>query len=121
MRVLIIDDEEDIRAIAAMSLSSLGGLEVSLAENGSAGLQLAAEQTPDVILLDYRMPDMDGLDTLAALRQQPSTAGIPVIFLTASVSPSELEHLKEVGAHGAIAKPFDPMTLPDRLKELMNL
>lgn len=120
MRVLIIDDEEDIRTIAAMSLTSLGGLEVSLAESGSAGLELAGAVNPDVILLDYRMPDMDGLDTLAALRKHPSTAGIPVIFLTASVSPSELEHLKEVGARGVIAKPFDPMTLSDRLKELMN-
>lgn len=120
MRVLIIDDEEDIRAIAAMSLSSLGGLNVSLADSGATGLQVASAELPDVILLDYRMPDMDGLDTFAALRQHPPTANIPVVFLTASVSPSELEHLKKVGARGVIAKPFDPMTLPDRLKELMN-
>ncbi len=120
MRVLIIDDEEDIRTIAAMSLSSLGGLKELLADSGASGLQLASTEIPDVILLDYRMPDMDGLVHPRCLKQHPATAHIPVIFLTASVSPSELEHLKKVGANGVIAKPFDPMTLPDRLKELMN-
>src|SRR5262245_29902685 len=102
-----------------MSLSSLGGLKVLVADSGQSGVSVANAEIPDVILLDYRMPNMDGLDTLHALRQNPSTAQIPVIFLTASVSPSELEHLKQVGAHGVIAKPFDPVTLPDRLKELM--
>ena len=121
MRVLIIDDEDDIRAIASLSLTSLGGLKVFVAESGTVGLRIAAAEVPDVILLDYRMPDMDGLETFEALRQNPVTANIPVIFLTASVSPSELDHLKKVGARGVVAKPFDPMTLPDRLNELMNL
>ena len=120
MRVLVIDDEEDIRAIASLSLSAVGGLDVVVADGGASGISIAVAQMPDVVLLDYRMPEMDGLETFHALRQHPSTAGIPVIFLTGSVSPSEIEHLKQVGAKGIIGKPFDPLTLPDLLKSLMD-
>ena len=82
MRVLIIDDEEDFRAIAGTCLGILGGVSVSEAENGEVGLKKAEEDQPDVILLDLIMPEMDGITTLRELRKNPSTQEIPVIFMT---------------------------------------
>lgn len=120
MKVLIIDDEEDIRLIAEFGLSKIGGWEVVMAESGHSGIQVADREAPDVILLDYRMPDMDGLDTFHQLRKQSTTASTPVVFLTASVSASELNTLKTLGATGIIAKPFDPISLSDQLKTLLN-
>ena len=117
MKVLIIDDEDDIRRVARLSLVRIGGLEVVEAASGADGVRKAAEERPDAILLDVMMPAMDGPQTLAALRAQESTASIPVVFLTAKAMASELAHLKAMGAVGILTKPFDPMTLPAQLKE----
>ena len=111
MKVLIIDDEEDIRSIASLCLSRMGGFEVSEAPDGASALALARELDPDAILLDVAMPEMDGPATLAALRAQPETAASIVIFLTAKVLGSEVERLLELGAQAVLAKPFDPLTL----------
>jgi CheY-like chemotaxis protein len=94
MKVLIIDDEDDIRRVARLSLVKLGGLEVIEASNGPDGLRRAAEDRPDAILLDVMMPAMDGLHTLQALRADPATAAIPVVFLTAKALAPELGRLK---------------------------
>ena len=83
MKILIIDDDADIRSIARLSLSRVGGMEVIDAGSGVEGLRKAQDEKPDVILLDMMMPTMDGLETLAALRSRPATASMPVIFLTA--------------------------------------
>ena len=120
MRVLIIDDEEDIRHIARLSLSRVGGMEVIEAGSGPEGLRLAAETLPDAILLDVMMPEMDGPSTLAALRSDPALAAIPVVFLSAKAMPSELERLVQLGARGALAKPFDPMKLPAQFKAVLG-
>ncbi|HVX56209.1 MAG TPA: response regulator, partial [Candidatus Saccharimonadales bacterium] len=90
MKVLIIDDEEDTRSIASMSLSILGGLDVLEAESGAEGISKAAQEKPDVILLDMMMPVMDGSETLVQLQQNEGTKHIPVIFLTAKAMTSEI-------------------------------
>ncbi len=115
-KVLLVDDEQDIRTVAKMSLSVVGGWEVTVAASGREALELAASEQPDVILLDATMPEMDGPSTLRALRAQPSTARIPVIFLTAKVQASEIEQFRALGAAGVIAKPFDPMDLPNHVR-----
>ena len=84
MKILIIDDDADIRSIARLSLSRVGGMEVIEAASGAEGVQKAQDEKPEVILLDMMMPTMDGLETLAALRSRPATAATPVIFLTAN-------------------------------------
>ncbi len=120
MRVLIIDDEEDTRSIASMSLTILGGLEVIEAENGQDGVNKAAAEQPDVILLDMMMPIMDGPSTLEALRSNDRTRNIPVIFLTAKAMTSEIERLKRMGARGILTKPFDPTVLATRMKAILD-
>ena len=109
-RVLLIDDEDDIRSIAAIALERVGGWEVKAAADGAAGVAIAEEWRPDAILLDAMMPGMDGLATLKALRKRPGTDTIPVVFLTASVQTAERQVLLDAGAAGVLANPFDPMT-----------
>ncbi|MBX9692875.1 MAG: response regulator [Cyanobacteria bacterium] len=120
LRVLIIDDEEDTREIAKMSLEILGGLNVIEAVNGKVGIDIASREKPDVILLDMMMPIMDGPATLEALRQSEHTKDIPVIFLTAKAMTSEIEKLKRMGARGVLTKPFDPTTLASQMKAILE-
>lgn len=112
-KVLLVDDEEDIRTIGAISLRRIGGWQTVLAGDGPEALEVARRERPDVILLDVMMPELDGPDVLRRLRADPETCAIPVIFLTAKVQPGELGDYLELGAAGAIAKPFDPLTLAD--------
>jgi len=111
LRVLHVDDEPDIREVVELALGLDPEMSVRSCSSGRAGLEAAAEWPPDIILLDVMMPMMDGPTTLSHLRQQPNTAGIPVVFMTARAQPRELEHFVSLGAEGVIAKPFDPMTL----------
>jgi CheY-like chemotaxis protein len=120
MKVLIIDDEDDIRSVAALSLGILGGVDVVEAESGLDGINKAASEKPDVILLDYMMPEMDGVTTLAQLRGRSDTSGIPVIFLTARAMSSEVEKLKQMGAKGILTKPFDPTSLATQVKAILE-
>ena len=111
MKILIIDDEADIRRIAHLALGRVGAMDVLEAQSGVEGLRKAEVAHPDAILLDVMMPGLDGPSTLAALRSNPATANSPVIFLTAKAMLSELERLRALGAAGVLTKPFDPMTL----------
>jgi CheY-like chemotaxis protein len=120
MKILIIDDDEDIRMIARLSLSRVGGMEVVEAASGAEGVRRAQDERPDVILLDMMMPTMDGSQTLAALRAQPDTAGTPVIFLTAKAVNAEVEHMRALGAAGVLIKPFDPRTLAEDVRALIK-
>ena len=120
MKVLIIDDEDDIRSIAAMSLGLLGGAEVVEADSGKDGIDKASQEKFDVILLDMMMPGMDGPSTLTALRENPTTNGIPVIFLTARAMNSEVEQLKKMGAKGILTKPFDPASLLTQVRSILE-
>ncbi len=120
MKILIIDDDDDIRRIARLSLGRLGGHDVVDASAGAAGIEQARRDAPDVILLDVMMPVMDGPATLAALRADPATADVPVIFLTAKAMKAEVERLLGLGASGVLTKPFDPRTLSDELIQVLS-
>ncbi len=116
-KVLLVDDEPDIRKVAKLTLERIGGWEVVVATSGAEAVATAARELPDVILLDVMMPDMDGPTTLAALRAQPATATIPVIFMTAKVQASERASYANLDI-GVIAKPFEPRALPDLVRRL---
>jgi CheY-like chemotaxis protein len=116
LRVLHVDDEPDIREVVALSLGLDPALTVRCCGSGRDAITLAAEWSPNLILLDVMMPIMDGPTTLSHLRHSPKTAGIPVVFMTARAQRRELEHFISLGAEGVIAKPFDPMTLASAVR-----
>ena len=119
MKALVIDDDADIRFIAALSLERVGGMEVVQAGSGAEGVRQARDEMPDVILLDMMMPIMDGSETLRALRADPATSAIAVIFLTAKTSASEVARMKGLGAAAVLFKPFDPRTLAADVRAIL--
>lgn len=110
-RILIIDDEADIRAVAQLSLELNHGWEILTAASGREGLKIAATQAPDAILLDVMMPDLDGPSTWQHLQDNTTTQAIPVIFLTAKVQAAEQRRYAELGVKAVLTKPFDPVKL----------
>lgn len=119
-RVLIIDDEEDIREVAALSLETVAGWEVIMAGSGAAGIARAQESQPDAILLDVMMPGMDGPTTFRELRALPGTSQIPVILLTAKVQSADQKRFSDLGVARVMFKPFDPLTLAKDIAEALG-
>lgn len=119
-RVLVIDDEDDIREIAQASLEIMAGLDVIVARSSQEGLTKAETEQPDAILLDVMLPDMDGVMTFQHLKKNPTTQHIPVIFLTAKVQPSDQQRFAALGAKAMIAKPFKPARLVQQLLEALS-
>jgi CheY-like chemotaxis protein len=111
LHVMFADDEPDIREIIDMSLALDPLFVLRGCASGNEALTIALAWRPDLILLDVMMPVMDGPMTLSQLRQNRSTAPIPVVFMTARTQTREVEQFKVLGAAGVIAKPFDPMAL----------
>jgi len=111
--ILIVDDEEHIREIAAVSMELTGNWNILTAGSGAEALRVAPLLKPDVILLDVMMPEMDGPTTFCALQRDPATTGIPVIFLTAKVQAADRRRFTELGVRSMIAKPFDPLRLAE--------
>ena len=119
MKLLYVDDEPDIREVAAMALEMDGSMEVRQAESGRAALELLGGWTPDVILLDVMMPEMDGPATLAEIRSRGELAATPVVFITARAQAQDKARLMALGAVGVITKPFDPMTLAQDVRAIL--
>jgi len=117
-RILMVEDDPDIRAVAYLSLTAVGGFTVALCASGEEALAQAEAFAPDLLLLDVMMPGMDGPATLAALRAKPALAGVPALFMTAKVQPQEVAHYRDLGAADVLPKPFDPMALPGQLRAL---
>jgi CheY-like chemotaxis protein len=119
-KVLIIDDEEDIREVAQISLEIMAGLEVIVARTSREGIQKAETEQPDAILLDVMLPDMDGLITFEQLQSNPHTKHIPVILLTAKVQNSDQRRFATLGIKAVITKPFKPAQLAEQLLVALN-
>lgn len=119
-RILVIDDEVDIREVAQLSLEISSGWEVLTAASGREGLATAEAQQPDAILLDVMMPDMDGLTTFEKLQNNPSTKEIPVIFLTAKVQTAQQRRYAQLGVTAVLTKPFDPIMLAHQVAEALG-
>lgn len=119
-RILYIEDEPDIQAVASLALEAIGGFTVRVCSSGAEALREAPAYQPDLILLDVMMPGMDGPNTLRALRELDTLRAVPVVFMTAKVQPSEVSHYLSLGACSVIAKPFDPMTLATQVQNIWS-
>ena len=118
--ILLVDDEDDIREVAAISFEAVAGWKVSSACSGTEGIDKAIAESPDAILLDVMMPGLDGPATYARLQAEPATRDIPVILLTAKTQGADLRQFEELGVAGVLTKPFDPMTLPVQVTEVLE-
>lgn len=120
LRILVIDDEDDIREVAQLCLEMVGGWEVLTAGSGSEGLTQAVAEQPDAILLDVMMPNMDGLATLRHLQANIVTQHIPVILLTAKVQSADQHRFAELGVTAMIVKPFNPLNLASQVAKALG-
>lgn len=119
-RILVVDDDQDIRDVAQLALRKFARWEVAAAASGQEGLNLAKADPPDAILLDVSMPDMDGISVFEQLQSDPVTHSIPVVLLTAKVLPSDRQRFAALGVSGVITKPFDPVTLSTQVTKLLG-
>jgi CheY-like chemotaxis protein len=119
-RILIVDDEDDIREVAALSLETIAGWKVAVASSGAQGLARAIEFQPDAIVLDVMMPGMDGPATFRELCKNPATAHIPVLLLTAKVQSSDQRRFADLGVAAVLFKPFDPLTLATQIEDALG-
>ncbi|MBT5873027.1 MAG: response regulator [Candidatus Latescibacteria bacterium] len=117
-RILMVEDEPDIQTIARLALEAVGGFQVEICDSGNRALEVAPNWKPDLIMLDVMMPGIDGPTTLQRLREIPELKQTPVIFMTAKVQPQEVAGYKNMGALDVVAKPFDPMTLAEKVKSI---
>lgn len=118
-RILYVDDDNDIREIAEMALELDPDLTVRLCSSGAEAVSVVTDWSPDLVLLDVMMPEMDGPETLARLRAEGLGSAVPIVFITARSQHKEVERLKMLGAAGVIAKPFDPMTLATQVRDFL--
>ncbi len=118
--VLVVDDDQNIRDLTQLALESVCGWTVLTAEGGFAAIDICREHRPDAVLLDMMMPDMDGLTTFEHLQADEKTRDIPVILFTAKGRPGERQTWEETGIRGLIAKPYNPMTLGERVSEILE-
>lgn len=117
-RITYVEDEPDIRAVAELALTSVGGFTLDVCTCGQEAVDKAPGFLPHLILLDVMMPVMDGMETFRQLKKKPELAETPVIFMTAKVQPHEVQGYKDMGAIDVVPKPFDPMTLSEDIKSI---
>ena len=119
-RVLYVEDDEDIQRIVRMSLERLGKMTVRIVGDPRLAIDEIMAFKPDLVMLDWMMPILDGPTLFRKMRESPETRDLPVVFITAKASSSEMDELRALGACGAISKPFSPTDLPQQLRSLWN-
>ncbi len=119
-RILIVDDDESIQTVVQFGIQMVTDWDVLIASSGLQGIKTAWDKSPDAILLDVMMPDMDGIATFKTLQSDPQTTQIPVIFLTAKAQASERRQFNDLGVSGVITKPFNSLDLPDQIIKILN-
>ena len=118
-KVLVVDDDDDIRFLIAYKLTS-AGYDVTLAADGTRGLDAARRENPDLILLDWMMPEMSGVEVCTALRADPISQETPVILITARSQQADIERGFAAGASDYVLKPFSPSELLARVTEILR-
>lgn len=118
LSVVLAEDDPDIRLVARMALRR-AGFDVTVVRNGREALDAIRRQPPDVVLLDWMMPELDGPETCRELKADPTTAAIPVIFLTAKSQEEEIQRGLSLGASGYVTKPFDALSLGQQVMDIV--
>ena len=119
MNVVLAEDDPDIQLVARLALKR-AGFTVKVVANGLEALEAVRLQPPDVVLLDWMMPELDGPETCRRLKSDPATAAIPIIFLTAKSQEAEIQRGLSLGAVGYVTKPFDALTLGQHVKDIVT-
>jgi len=117
-RILYVEDDADIREIVRMSLEMLGRFQVAACDSCAAALSLVDEFSPELLLLDVMMPDVDGPATLQVLRERVRAESAPAIFITAKVEAGDMQRYRQMGVLDVIVKPFDTMELPGQIERI---
>ena len=117
-RICYVEDDEDIQRIVRMSLEKVGKMTVAVVTDPTRAIETITEFRPDLVMLDWMMPVMDGPTLFKQMKLRPETSGLPVVFITARAAQRDLDELKTLGAAGTISKPFSPKDLPDQLRAI---
>lgn len=118
LRICYVEDDEDIQRVARLALERVGKMEVSIIGDPTVALEGILAFKPDLVLLDWMMPVMDGPTLFKRLRETDGLRDLPVVFITAKASQRELDELREMGAAGVLSKPFSPKDLPEQLRAI---
>ncbi|HEX2650915.1 MAG TPA: response regulator [Burkholderiales bacterium] len=117
-RICYVEDDEDIQRIVRMSLERVGKMQVCICSDPLQAIGRMIEFKPELVMLDWMMPGMDGPTLFKKMREVPETQALPVVFITAKASQRELDELRTLGAVGTISKPFSPKDLPEQLRAI---
>src|ERR671925_294648 len=117
-RICYVEDDEHAQHIVRVSLEKLGKMIVEVVSDPNRAIEAITRFKPDLVMLDWMMPGMDGPTLFRKMKQQPETATLPVVFITAKATQRDMEELLALGAAGTISKPFSPKDLPDQLRAI---
>jgi CheY-like chemotaxis protein len=117
-RICYVEDDEDIQRIVRMSLERVGKMTVDIVSDPLQAIERMVAFKPELVMLDWMMPGMDGPTLFRRMREVPETKSLPVVFITAKASQRDLDELRTLGAAGTISKPFSPKDLPEQLRAI---
>jgi CheY-like chemotaxis protein len=117
-RICYVEDDEDIQRIVRMSLERIGKMTVEVVSDPMVAIGAITAFKPDLVMLDWMMPGMDGPTLFRKMKQLPEVSALPVVFITAKATQRDMDELIALGAAGAISKPFSPKDLPDQLRAI---
>ena len=118
IRICYVEDDEDIQRIVRMSLERVGKMTVEVVGDPTLAIDAINAFKPDLVMLDWMMPKLDGVSLFRQMQARPDTQALPVVFITAKASQRDLDELVKIGAAGTISKPFSPKDLPEQLREI---
>ena len=117
-RICYVEDDEDIQRIVRMSLERVGKMTVEIVTDPLQAIGVINSFKPDLVMLDWMMPGMDGPTLFKKMKEDPQTSALPVVFITAKAQSRDMAELMALGAAGTISKPFSPKDLPEQLRQI---
>ena len=117
-KICYVEDDEDIQRIVRMSLERVGKMTVEIVTDPLQAIGVMTAFKPDLVMLDWMMPGMDGPTLFRKMKEDPQVSGLPVVFITAKAQSRDMAELMALGAAGTISKPFSPKDLPNELRAI---